>query len=141
MVNVIEAGREQIEELAEQYEALRKEQKALEEQTKALAKAMLNIAKEQALFEIGDDGKARLHTKVASYTLSQRVTETFIDAFKAYRVLKLISLKVLASVITFDKAKMALALQEGRLTEEQYALLRDDVKVSEYLTPGRPTKK
>lgn len=143
MVNVqIEASpRHRAELIAEQYEALRAEAKAIEIQSKALSKELLTLAKDNGLFEKGADGKERLFTQAATYTLSRKITETFMDAFKAYRVLKVINLKTLASVICFDPSKLALAVQEGRMTPEQLDSLKDSSKVSEYLTPSRPAKK
>jgi hypothetical protein len=131
-----------LESLAQEYEAARVAAKAAEETAKKLAKALLEQGKADNAFVVGEDGKSRLLLQAGTYTLTTRVTESLIDAFKAYRVLKVIPLRLLASVITFDKAKVALAVQEGRMTEEQLSALRDGApSVSEYLTPGRPAKR
>jgi len=132
---------QRLEALAAQYETLRQEAKALEAQSKAASKEIMTLAKEHGLFVKGDDGKERLFTEVATYTLTRRITETFMDAFKAYRVLKLINLRTLARVITLDKGKMQEVIRDGLMTEEQYASLVEATSVSEFLTPGRPAKR
>lgn len=131
-----------LQTLARQYEQARQRAKEAEEEAKALAKSLLALGRAQEAFVVGDDGKSRLFLEAGTYTLTQRVTESLIDAFKAYRVLKVIPLRVLASVIAFDKAKIATAVQEGRMTPDMLAAIRDgEPTVSEYLTPGRPAKR
>jgi len=128
--------------IARQYEEARQRAKAAEEEAKGLSKALLEQGKAQGAFVEGEDGKSRLFLEAGTYTLSQRVTESLIDAFKAYRVLKVIPLRVLSSVIAFDKAKIATAISEGRMTQDMLASIREgEPKISEYLTPGRPAKR
>jgi len=123
-----------------QHEEAGAAEKAAKATKEALAEAIMEFATANSLWETDDKGTERV--SLASNTLTKvlRVTESLMDAFKAYRVEKLIPLKVLQDAIKFDATRLKLLVKRGVLAEETRLKLVESVSTSTSIKVSRPSR-
>lgn len=129
-----------LNDMVQVHEAAAAAEKAAKAEKEALAEAIRAFADKHSLWVEGKDGLERVSLPDFTVTKKVTVSEKLMDAFRAYRVEKLITLKVLQDAIKFDASRLKLAVKKGLLTEEQRQALITGTSTSESIVVSRPSR-